>query len=105
MESDQRLCRVYDHQRKHVQIVILSNLKLIKQNQLPYISTILDGLSRQSDTEANEDCGGFAEEGFIDACSYKLTLSSFATKRTKKDTRLSPSFQAAIHKTLVQGDR
>lgn len=94
MESDERLCRTYDPQEKSIYVVRLSDFKACRRDQLPPISTMLDGLARQAEEEHGTDVDGYAEEGLQQALS--VAMSSFGASGNLKDPKLPTDFTDAV---------
>lgn len=69
MESDERLCRTYDQLGKPIYVLRLTDFKQGRNEQLPLISTLLEALSRQSETESYESWDSFPDEGLHQAFS------------------------------------
>ena len=95
MQSDERLCRVWDPQKGISSIVRLADFRPCKQEQLPGIKVLLDGLSRQSKLDAQEGEDGASEEGLIQAfIASKLSPVCFAIKSF--DPGVPRSFSVAV---------
>ncbi len=55
MESRTGLIRVYLPSSKSVKVIRRADFRLIKEDRLPGMSTLIDGLSRQASIEVDED--------------------------------------------------
>ncbi len=55
MESNTRFIRAYLPSSKSVKVIRRADFRLNKEDRLPGISTLIDGLSRQASIEVDED--------------------------------------------------
>lgn len=76
IESDERLCRTYDPLAKKVCVVKMNDFKTCCSDQLPSVSSLLDGISRQSETYKMNNVDGSAEEGKHQ--DFAVNMSKFA---------------------------
>lgn len=51
MQRDERFCSLYESKSKRVMIVRLRDSKIYNTELLPIVSSIIDGISRQSERE------------------------------------------------------
>lgn len=94
MESDEKLCRVYKPKIDRVNVVRLADFRPCSPSLLPPITTLLDGLSRQSDLDNMENYDSPSDEAFLGA--FQASLTTFIAKGNLKDPRLPKSFNDAI---------
>lgn len=67
MNSDTRLCNVLETHSNNFLSVRLRDFRVCRDEQLPGLSSLLDGLARQSDIERHEGESDGAEEGLLQA--------------------------------------
>lgn len=93
LQSDETLLRIYVPEQKRVHLTRAQDFKIIPKEKLPSISTLLDGLSRQIQSNLTNDEP--YEEALIQAfLSFRVPLTYAALSRL--DHRLPRSFKEAI---------
>ena len=102
MESDTSLFRIYVPYMKKILKVRTHYFRVCKSEQLPGISSLLDGIARQSELEVEPEDEYFAEDVLAQAFQaftipLRDALSCASSKRTHVDHRIPKSFMEALH--------
>jgi len=102
LHSEQTLLRVYVPETKRIILVRRGDFRPVGNSKLPGIETLIDGLSKQSLIEVEEEVDGQAEEGLQQAFQMEQNaMQSFHTQKRKLfDARVPRNFTEAIaHKS------
>lgn len=83
MKSYEHLCCRYEPVAKKVFILRLTAFKPCILDQFPSVLSILDGISRQIETEAMTNVYGFAEDGLHQ--TFTVNMSTFVASSNVKD--------------------
>lgn len=85
MQRDERLCRIFEMATKTIIITRLADFKPCKDDALPGIASLLDGLARQGAYE--QDGNGGIEEGLVQALQ-SVTLKHHDPKYMSVNTNI-----------------
>ena len=108
MHIDMTLLRVYVPESKKVYLIRTQDFRQYEEEKLPGVASLLDGLSRQSDTETSIGQHGIAESLLTGAFQVHLTSLNPAlyygnrsrgwnlTRRMRMEPNVPRSFQEAI---------
>ena len=100
MESECSLFRIYISSMKRILKVRANDFKICSQTQLPGVSALLDGISRQMNIEDELCQEGIAEEILAQAFQcFRVPLREIicnSARRNRKDPRLPKNFDDAI---------
>lgn len=95
MNNDERLRLVINPQPNRVDIVTLSHFLANKEQHLSPMTTLLDGLSRQSEYDHSTDSDSYSEAAFLRA--FEVDISSHVAKGNLKDPVLPLPFNKAVN--------
>lgn len=94
MKIEKRFCRTFNPAAFQVNFVRLADFKPHQCNQLPFVMTLINGLSLQSADKAKKSVNSFAEEILHKA--FAVELSFFAANNNLRDPRFLDTFEDDI---------